>query len=354
LSWPAVAANNFLFPSDIVDQAEQFQHEAARNLRYMTQRQVSYPQIPQSSGKKPVYIGEGRAYGRSQPRPRFQQREPDFRHADMANNWFDNSEQHKPKQYKYDDFQQKPSQNVSARYNYPKQYSYPPSQSQRQSYYPMNMSNNLPRYLPNNKFGQKAVQTYQNNFAPPMMDMMVPRQAFDSYSNILYPSDLESKRYTRGNQGLQSQRFNSQNRYVEYNSQGDNIKYVPVPVYGVPGTLPGTVPGVVTPGNMVPGYSHLSPGYQYNNLAATGLGRNNGLLNRNSHKRLNPFLGSYSPFSTLGSGLDNGMGGFPGLSNPFDSFYKSYGHDANNTKPFGSPESMVPGFSMPDMFSLQN
>ncbi|WP_198264427.1 hypothetical protein [sulfur-oxidizing endosymbiont of Gigantopelta aegis] len=353
LSWPAFAANNFLFPSDIVDQAEQYAHEEARNFRYMNQRQVRYPQMSNMTGKRPSYIGDigykpvpsGSHYYPNRE-ARIQQRAPDFRRADQATNWNGDSERfssarykserYNSERYKYDDYPQKTSAMNSSRYKYPEQYAYPPSQNSSASpFYPMNMPN--------------------NSFAPPMMNSMMPRQAFDSYSNLLYPSDMESKRYSRGNQSWQGQRLNGQNGYVEHNSQSEQLRYVPVPVYGVPGTLPGTIPGIVTPSDMVPGYSHLSPSYQYNNRAITGLGQNYGLFNRNKkHQRTNPFLGAYNPINSFSNGLDNPLGGFPGLSNPFDSFYKSYAHDANKTKPFGSPDSMIPSFSMPDMFSLQN
>jgi hypothetical protein len=55
-----------------------------------------------------------------------------------------------------------------------------------------------------------------------------------------------------------------------------------------------------------------------------------------------------SPYNPL-----TGLGGFPGGSNPFDTFYKAYDNHSQNVMPFTTPDTMVPGFSMPDMFSTQ-
>jgi hypothetical protein len=67
------------------------------------------------------------------------------------------------------------------------------------------------------------------------------------------------------------------------------VQAIPVPVFTLPGTLPGTVPGVVTPSNMVPGFSHLSPDYSSS-----------------------PW-GGFIPGAGLGGFPGTGFGSFPGI-----------------------------------------
>ena len=185
------------------------------------------------------------------------------------------------------------------------------------------------------------------------------------YPNLLYPTDMESRRHTinKNSNRPDSYSFNSSypsrgydrtrefDRYVEENNQQVEIRYIPVPVYRVPGTLPGTVPGVITPANMVPGYSHLSPNYQrgdtFSDIQRQPLSYSSRLNRRSSTKNnIRSFMGTgYNPLS--------GMGVFPGGSNPFDSFYKSYETPSQSLTPFISPTTSIPGFSLPNLFSSQ-
>ncbi len=305
---PAVA-NNYVYPSDIAEQSEQYQYRTEREDRYAGQREWAYPKAFKESDSESYYSNtEQYLSNDNYPAPERQQfqnktnryysgdrqvqylqNQPDYYDTDKQD-LFGHSEH-----YKYSNFgSNSPGLNKSEAYRYPEQeksgYNYI-SQSDAQG-------NNYPA------LSRPARHIRQKRYNRP-------------YPQLLYPSDMEAKT-----------RFAKRNKYsrdYEPSYRDDRkIQYVPVPVYSVPGTLPGTVPGVVTPGSMVPGYSHLSP-------------------NKNN---LNPFLGlQYNPMSAPGL--------FPEGGNPFDSFYKTYGNHSKNMSPFASPESMFPGLSIPNLFSSQ-
>ncbi len=332
---PVVAANNYLFPSDIIEQAEPYPYpyENEREGRYAEQRQWIYPETLKKTGSDPYYSKSEQyisvVHDPISKRQTFQKQNYRYYSEDRQVQYLPKqylSKQAEHSAYKSDPFSQSErykysnlKSNNSQTYRYPgnnnvvntsgsfkdKPYYYEPNNYKPENYKPYNYN---------------SYESTQQNVYPALSQpaRQIRQKRYNrSYPELVYPGDMETR-----------QRFTNNNKYVGSSdpSYRDDrqIQYVPVPVYTVPGTLPGTVPGVVTPGNMVPGYSHLSP--QKNNS--------------------NPFFGQqFNPFT--------GMGLFPGGSNPFDSFYKTYGSHSKNISPFASPESMFPGSSIPNMFSSQ-
>ncbi len=309
---PVYAQSSYLFPSDIIDQAEQSQYDVGRVNRYASQRKWIYPEDTQTEWP----------YAPEQANPLIQ---------------------------------------FSREFHYP-----------GENYVKQPGGHNFQREI-------------KKDFVP-QAEYMYQRKYIQSNPGLLYPSDMEVNRRSINKNSYSPNSFSSNisrpgsfpansfptkkdyDRQAGQARQNTRIQYVPVPVYSVPGTLPGTVPGVVTPGKMVPGYSHLSPDYNYGGLSSgfprsgfprsgfpgSGLPRS-GLFSGLQDQRLfnwrglnnsgiSPFLGpQYNPMT--------GLGIFPGGSNLSDTFYKSYDDHSQNTSPFASPDTMVPGFSMPDMYA---
>ncbi len=336
---PVSAETNYLFPSDIIDQTEQTQYETGRTDRYATQRNWAYPEVSKSSGKKPSYSEH---YTGHDAQSAFEDKNRPRHHPEDARmKWFEDSAH-----YKYDNF--KPAQ-TNKQYQQPyrnKQtynsaQSYPGEQLPENAYYSDRKNNRQFEARNYRSVRQNAPLNYTQNSSNNRGNEQ--DRYSRPYPNLLYPSDMEAPKNSDRRKAYSMNSFSS-NGYNRGSSpmrraQNMQIQYVPVPVYSVPGTLPGTVPGVVTPGNMVPGYSHLSPVYNYALPGTSMLNRNR--LNNNAFGNL---MGTpYSPMT--------GMGVLPGVTNPFDSFYKIYDNDSRHNRSFTTPETMVPGFSMPDMFS---
>ncbi|MCW8931632.1 MAG: hypothetical protein OQL19_15545 [Gammaproteobacteria bacterium] len=348
-STPLYAQSNYLFPSDIIDQTEQSQYELGREARYAEQRQWVYPQVRQSSGNKPVYPGS------NQNKPRqyqnFQNQSEQIRTYENSD-WVEESDH-----YKYDNFElnnsQSSFQTQKDHYGNAQQ----PDSFSGGSFY---ASDHNTKPIAQQKYGTRDSSYYSN---------VRSSESNHPSNKLLYPSDLEVNRNLTNYNGYHS--YNNQGQQFAQKQNNVQIQYVPVPVYRVPGTLPGTIPGVVTPGNMVPGYSHLSPNSSHGSFNSDiynqGISSQNFLhQNYRSSKRLRDSVPtsvklnkrniSNNPMAPFMGGqlnpLDE-MGFFPGGSTPFDTFYKTYDNYSTSTNPFAMPESMIPGLSMPSLFSSQ-
>jgi len=294
------ADSHYLFPSDIVDQAERTHNEAERSERFETQREWSYPDQSETNARGKIVPGKAPSHY------------PQSEH------------------YKYDDFNADSSSSLS----------YPPAENTGRSFpaaghkdlhydarntqqYPYQDSakyqdrKNLQSLKPTDSRTYSQHKYAQENYA----DSYENRNSTESYPNLLFPGDVQADR----------QFIHPKYRTLPYQSRNQSqgsirpqgqIRYIPVPVYGVPGTLPGTVPGVVTPGNMVPGYSHLNPNYSgFNNYYGAP-----------------PFM-PVNPFNNFL---------YPG--NPFGSMYNNYGNNSFNNMPFRNPNFLAPGLYMPNTY----
>lgn len=332
----ALAETNYLFPSDIIDQTEQARYETGRADRYATQRNWTFPEVSKSSGQKPNYSEQ---YISIDGRPALEQNTRARHHpGDASLKWFEDSEH-----YKYDNFRSGQAEQAFQQQTTDKQV-----YNSAQTYSGVNLPDNA--YYPTRKLLKHFDRRNRRYVRPdprqnPSLNDSVNSynnaqgRLSRSYPNLLYPSDMERQQNSGRRKAYTMNSFSSNSfnerlpMYRNPAAQNQQIQYVPVPVYGVPGTLPGTVPGVVTPANMVPGYSHLSPAY---NFAVPGTGTfNRKRLNNNAYGNL--LATPYSPMSS-------GLGAFPGVSNPFDSFYKTYENNSQHSWPFTSPENMVPGY----------
>ena len=373
LVMPVYAESNYLFPSDIIDQSEQAQYDVGRANRYAERRQWVYPQESQASGNKSFYPDSNqyatsdsqRAFKQNQSQSyqnknyQAQQEQLQADNVVPGANLFSESEH-----YKYSNFKTGDSQTSPVVQRYDDEQLRPTGYLSKGFRYPVESNAN--------QFSNRIRQQKMKTDFSATAGNIKHRENAGLYPNLLYPSDMEANRRLSNKNAYRPNSFSqntfSTNTYgshtdygkqMEQERQNIKIQYVPVPVYAVPGTLPGTVPGVVTPGKMVPGYSHLSPSSNYGGLSPNlsnyglypGLHSNlqqQRLLNRRNFNQygINPFMGSqYNPLT--------GLGGFPGGSNPFDTFYKTYDNHSQNVMPFTTPDTMVPGFSMPDMFSTQ-
>lgn len=322
MAMPIYAGNHYLFPSDIIDQSEQVQYDVERENRYKNQRNWQYPNELRTFEKN-IYQPEPDQYITSDGQSLYQ-----IEHAKQYQNRNKTSWYKQSGHYKYDDF----NANI------------PPNAQMRQPvYYPMNDFNREAKY-PKENYPKQFSNEQSRNIRPPAIANKVQqaeqRQFTRSFRKPVYASDFDADGYITNKRSANMNPYNipSYNSTANYDWKNDNgkqqvrVQYVPVPVYNVPpGTLPGTIPGIVTPGNMVPGYSHLSPNYDHANKK----GKND--------KGIYDVMGSqYNPFS--------GLNIFPGGSNPFDSFYKSYSNNPQKGWPFLSPDAMTPFFSQPDAF----
>lgn len=374
---PVYAAGDYLFPSDIIDQSEQSQYDIGRVSRYAKQREWVFPQISQATEKKQFYsaaeqyipVDEQSGYGIYQAQQYRPQAGDSYGYEKYKYDAQDHQTQYPPKQPFFSHSKEGLTDRF-AHFNNNNFKKYQPQAIVQPRYYQSDSRQQSRQFsgdYPNPKQGypgQNDTEQYnstrfseQNLNLDLRDDYTQQRQYKGSYPHLLYPSDMEKNQRLSQAKSYNPNSFSPYNS-LPYNDDAKNVKYVPVPVYSVPGTLPGTVPGVVTPGHMVPGYSHLSPDYAYgsdlvnhqlsnqNSLNQRGLNRQ--LLNGKgfNKKAISPFMGTqYNPMS--------GMGLFPGGSNPFDSFYKSFDNQTHSTSPFAAPGSMLPGFSIPNMFSSQ-
>ena len=332
LSVNSYADDHHLFPSDIIDQAERASYDEEREARYHSQRQWTFPNeseiMSTNTPASQQYITIDGQPLQNYPQP---SRQGTTRYPESD-------------RYKYSDFTQKPGVNYwsdkrfdysqpssretfgssiseMGKANYPDESLFKP-QNGNTSYRTTPSYN--PGSYPQTQYVPQPVDPYSSST---YSDVLNSRGA---HSDVLFPSDVEPSRKPY------------RNRYEPFSEQGDltgrpnqtkeQIRYVPVPVYNVPGTLPGTVPGMITPSHMVPGYSHLNP-YGSNQVFNTA---------PFNHYGVNNLWGTpYNPFSTFN--------GFPGIGGPFNNFYSNDG-TMFNTWPFSNPGLLMPGLSVPDSY----
>ena len=289
-----------LFPSDIIDQEEQKELVQKRSERFYSQRQWSFPE----KTKNPPQYPPNQQYITIDGKP-----VQNGKTADYGN-----------KKYPASDYYKGYQNNMSDQ---------PVYDARQNVYYPnpggtangaiQNPAGQNPSVV--ETYGQPLHYPSQVDTAGGSADVGGAHYIPPAHGNLLFPSDVESRNKPK------NKRFEPFAGDIEQRHQSgrnrEEVRYVPVPVYNVPGTLPGTVPGMVTPSHMVPGYSHLNP---YNSH-----------YGMNSLPFVNPWNSYYSPFSSFG---------VPG-GNPFTSFYNSN----YNYFPFSGPGYLMPGLSMPDMFS---
>ena len=318
LSMPLHAGNQYLFPGDIFVQPEQTQYDAGRIKPYKNQSHWRYPQESDTLEKNTFY-SEYNQYEAMDGQSLYEDQQ--FRQELFNRKQSDH--------YKYDDFNSTIPQ---------RSYTDQPVQS-----YPANNFDQEMHFPGDNYLRQPENIQYRNIKSPVSVNKIPQRHVIETFRKPVYVTDIKLDKYltnkypvnmnpnefpannyfpTGSNNPLYGSKVNP-GRRNDYGRQQVKIQYVPVPVYTVPGTLPGTVPGMVTPGNMVPGYSHLNPNYNFNK-------------NDRHMDELDSFMDSqYNPFS--------GLSVFPGTSNPFNSIYKSYGHSSQKGWPFLSPETIGSG-----------
>lgn len=339
---PLQAGNNYLFPSDITDQSEQAVYDTERANRYASQRTWAYPENnslnPNHQGRQTYnedqYItidGQASPY----------QMQPEYDHSN-----FNNAE--RSKNIDYDSGRVKNYRSVN---KVPEL-----TQPNIPQYNTSSGSTGMPAYTRKQYQGEKFPgEKYADDFGNRMYEqtMEMGQTAYPGNtgtrnkatyyrrmnSNLLYPGDVEpvNRFLGKSNEIMQYQ----PPVQTQQPKQKNQIQYVPVPVpvYRVPGTLPGTVPGLITPSNMVPGYSHLSP---YNNYGSSGYGSPNygssGYGSPNFGGLNNPFGMPYN--SAPGFGTFPGMG----MGNPFGNTFNNYGNNPYGGSPFTMPGLMGPGF----------
>ncbi len=296
------AQSSYLFPSDITDQpdqSEQMQTDTNRVQHYKTQRKWFYPD-EKSINQQNQYPSQQNAYEKSS----------------------ENIDYPRSEHYKYDSFSQKKPvvpeyQRTEADMN---RQSQPQAQYWTRSEYPSNENYRAPRREIYVSDLIKKPKGQAKRFFPEKNDI---RQG----SRRLQPPLKEVP--DRGKQNPDQVRT--------------QIRYIPVPVYTYampPGILPGTVPGIVTPVNIVPGYPHLSPGFNSYGAAPLSLypWGSQGNISANPYNMMFQNYGSNS-----GSNYDNNYGNNNGTNNSNLFPYNPANIPANNT---------VPGFSgVPELFS---
>lgn len=309
---PVYAEKQHLFPSDIIDPSERSIYEQERSQRYASQREWLYPE--EKTYPEPVY--SDRNQFKSPPKNH------DYSHLN-----YPVSEHHK-----YGNFN---TENPALHFDRMKNNSQTGTQHSQSIY----SSPGRQSYHANKTdVGEYGVPKY-NKHHPTSYQVPAKSYYSDAYdtglgnNNFLFPGDIEPKTpQLKKNIGKHHEQPEKSEGHQQAN---DNIRYVPVPVYGVPGTLPGTVPGVVTPSNMVPGYSHLSP-----------YGYNSGIYNYPSNNYL--YYGLHrNPYNSLGH-----FGTMPFLSDPFNPFANNYGNSLMPGMPFSYPGFLSPGLSVPENLGL--
>lgn len=97
-----------------------------------------------------------------------------------------------------------------------------------------------------------------------IMPTKMDEQYKQMHPNLLYVSDLIPSRHSI-KQKSKTMRYEFQNQ-PGYPNTRDPIRYIPAPIYSVPGMLPGNIPGIMTQRNLIPGYNHFRPNYNYGDL----------------------------------------------------------------------------------------
>ncbi len=290
LTSPLFAEEHYMFPSDIVDQSEQAQFDQQLAQRYIKERQWRYPQYVQEVNKD--YNSNANRYPVDYPRNKL---------------GISSSSLKQTQKYSYITPKNKTSSEDKATYYNPLSY-----RTKKMYTVPSNVS---------------IKQKWQRK-----------SDRYQEHSPILYPSDLVNTYDNRRGKFYAEQGSYSNSLQkpplMEYQKQRKSVKpihYVAIPMYGVPRTLPGTVPGVITPRNMVPGYSHLSPNY-------------------NSPDRLNTYHNGIINFPGIQHNLSPTLDAFSQGSKLFNSAYEQYNHHSDVDYQFPLSESMQPNLLMPSMF----
>ncbi len=345
------AQSSYMFPSDITDPSEHAKVEAERAQRYESERKWVYPDeknnFSQRQNSKPQSSYESSDSGSEYPRSEhykyddFSNRnysEPDYR--DTQDRPAYTKRQSQPSQSYYDSYQSRYQSEppIQSESHYQSEQRYQPNKSHQRdniSYQRDNISHqrdNISRQQGNNSYrqGNNNRQSDNSYFPQPSRELYVSDliKKPKGQAKRFFPEKRDIGQYRdRVKQPLNRSINNFEKTADQIKSQ---IRYIPVPVYTYalpPGTLPGTVPGIVTPPNMVPGYSHLSPSYSSYNSSP------------------------YSLYSLPGTG------GVP-VVNPYATMFPDYGsnygsgsgslfpHYSDNT-----PVNILPGFSnMPGIF----
>jgi|GEM_PF-6493544 len=244
------AANQYLFPSDIIDQAEQEQYDTERANRYVRERQWRYPQksVPEQYPQ--------------QFRQRSSQYMPVARQAPYSN-------QYAPKNYAQAYQNRKSSWNT--RSNHYKYDNFKLNDTPDRDRYPANTS-----YYPDMRtnYSHQARQNVCHDLTENTMPNL-PEAYYNRASPPVYPGDLQKLHNSSGRRPIRNdyppaaykgKAYKQRPAEGHYFNRADNesskVQYIPVPVYRVPAyRVPTTLPGIATPRNMLPGYSHLSPDY---------------------------------------------------------------------------------------------
>jgi hypothetical protein len=287
---PLFAEEHYIFPSDIVDQSEQAQFDQQLAQRYIKERQWRYPQYVQEVNKD--YNNNTNKYS------------VDYQRNKLSIN--------------------SSSLNQTQRYSYvmPKNKAY--------------LEDKAAYYNPSPYRTKQTYTTPSNVLIKQKWQRKSDR--YQDHSRILYPSDLINSYNNRRGKFYAEQGSYSNSLQkpplMEYQKQRKNvnpIRYVAVPMYGVPRTLPGTVPGIITPRNMVPGYSHLSPNY-------------------NSSDTLNAYHNGGINFPSIQNNSFPALGAFSQGSKLFNSAYEQYNHHADVDYRLPLSENIRPNLLIPSMF----
>lgn len=316
ITLPAYAEKNYFFPAEVIEQV-QYPTESSGNYKALPeqrfpepssrfQRNVSYPQEQQY----PINYQQNQ-YARDYS-------ETKAPHQLYSRNKFRGPD--KSDLYQFDNYKTDVYSNVRPA---PSAQPYPLNNFNYGTAYP---EENYPEasYSERSHSVRSDYESYRSRRLPALENKRYQLKQID-YSNSsqkpLYASDIKPDKPPVNKNSYQKFSPDSKSYPQRHNDTHQvQIQYVPVPVYNAPRTLPGTVPGVVVPGNMVPGYSHLTPNLSNNSVIRKGMGSLPGT-------HYNPFSG-YSVFS-----------GGPHL---FDSLYSREYSDPPIKRLSAFPETQEP------------
>jgi hypothetical protein len=213
------AETRYLFPSDIIDQAEQAIYNANRTDRYIAQRKWVYPKDIRTDGwpvdKIPTPINTNVQYdGQRYPNLLYvSDIEPD----NHSNRW----------------------KNKAIQYSFQNQ--------GRQGYPNLRYASDIE---PDNRSTRRKNKAIQYSFQ---------NQGRQGYPNLRYVSDIEPVN--------RSARLKSKAMQYSLQKTKEQSRSIPAPLFppyqrNAPRMLPGIFPGIIVP----PGYSHFGPNYNYGGL----------------------------------------------------------------------------------------
>ncbi len=269
-SMPAYAQSNYLFPSDIIDQGEQFQYDLGRVDRYENQRQWVYPNTFEFSQRNEIY--------------------PQANSATLRNEAYEENRIYSNQSYPNSDYQ---SQGEHYQYG---------------QFKPNNLMQENNEWPSEPRYAQGTVKNRYEEFR---------RNPFDANTSVTsrtFPNEIRGPQYPGETQRHYDSVRPQQTFQESFRTPYTTSNYAQRPVQQSEYVYPGDV--------------------------------SNGDRSQPVYNGTNPFTGlQYNPMSSMSS--------FPENSNPFDSFYKIYDSQSTNTKPFSAPDFLIPGLSMPSMFSSQ-